>query len=421
VLSGPDDVEQLVADIAAAADPNTQFAALLGVLRHDPAFDPGPDIRRILGDDARSPVERRAAFLALSLSAVAPHAPDFRSTLEELVAVFDDADYEYEKELTALMLHLDVDPVYDLESILADSKAKADLSYAAFYALNVYYRRMNHLSELEELMKKHSTRFKSRRTISHLQALNYQKQGDLKQARRCAKTAVDKLPEHPGVLHHFAQVVVDLRQRDSSAVDDAMLREASEALDGAITLTNEGYARYFATLARLLTLEGDYDGADRAIRDAIDKEDRGNRDYTLLIGEYQAIRLETEFERSMSRLESQGAGLAEEIESVRSESVQMLGLLAAAIAFIVTSTQIATHAANFDRGGRLFLLVIGGVIVVFSAFSLTNALLRAKRHLPGLAALAVGMLLLSYAVFLWSPRNVSAPAKPVAKATTKGR
>jgi tetratricopeptide (TPR) repeat protein len=418
--AGMADVKRLVAKIVKANSASAEFAAALDVLKDEPTLDLAPKLRSIFADDTQLPEQRRAAFLALSVLTLSPRGPDLRTRLAPIVSGHAESEYVYERKLTALMLHLDVDPVAELEPVVADSTESGELRYAAFYALNVYHRRMMELSELQDLMRQYSSEFGKCATLSHLQALNYHVQGNLKQARRCAKTAADDLPEHAGALHHYAQVVVDLRLRDASAVHDATLRDAATALDKAITLTNEAYPRYFATLARLLTLQGDYDSADHAIREAIDKEDRSKRDYTLLIGEYQAIRRATELDRSMSRLESQGSGLAREIESIRSESVQMLGLLAAAVAFIVTSTQIASHAASFETGGRLFLLVIGGIIVVFSAFSLTNTLLRGEYLLRALAALAVGTLLLSYTVFFWSPRSASTPAKPAAKTTAKG-
>src|SRR5436309_2853118 len=137
MLADHGDVEQLVANIAAAGDTQAEFEAALGVLARDPTFDPAPALRAVLVDAKRA---------------------------------------EYERELTALVLGVGDDPAPRLMSMLTTS-SEPTIKYAAFYALNIYYRRLKKLSELSNLISQNAAAFGTHVSFPHLQALNYRVQG----------------------------------------------------------------------------------------------------------------------------------------------------------------------------------------------------------------------------------------------------
>lgn len=189
----------------------------------------------------------------------------------------------------------------------------------------------------------------------------------------CAQRALDVLPERPGLLHTFAQITASLA--DQGKADQPMLDKAEDALRQAISL-EPSYAKYYATLARLLLRDGRYGDANEAVNQAIELEPSDGLHYALRIGDYQDIRMAISFAERSDELAKEYQKVAQELEAARADfraqrtvAFQLLGLLAAIIAFIVTGVQVARQQKLADAAG-LMIVIAASIVAVFAAFRL---------------------------------------------------
>jgi tetratricopeptide (TPR) repeat protein len=322
------------------------------------------------------------------------------------VVSLDDADYEYELALTRVAAGADRDfPTQVREALAGDTGA--DEAYALFYALNIYHRRMKEYSELADLVRQSGDRFRTRATYPHLQSLSYSATGRADQAFQCAAAAKDRAPRHAGILHNYALLVLN-REAAKESPDTKMLEQAQAALDAAMAETRGTYARHHATYARLHVLREEYPAAEEAVDRAIDLEEPGV-DYSIRIGEYEAIRLSGRISKSSRDISRQVLGalnqisetrrsIEERVGAARTETIQLLGLLAAVIAFIVGTTSIAAQLEDFDTSGRLLVLLTASILVIYSGF---GAILDRATWKVGVM-LALGLALGAFSILLWT-------------------
>jgi tetratricopeptide (TPR) repeat protein len=328
---------------------------------------------------------------------------DFVAEIERAVENIDDASYEYERALTRVVTEADDTFEALVRAAFENGKASADQLYALFYALNIYYRRTKQFSSLTRLLTNEGDAYRNRATYPHLRALYCAATRQQEEAFRCANAAREKAPEHAGVLHHYAETIIDREgAKDSPSLE--MLKNAEEALDAALAQTGGTYARHYGTQARLYILRGEFDAAEAAADRAIDLEDRASKDFPIRIGEYEAIKLEGRFARGSRLIADQQQQTLEHLEEVRrsvegsrSDALQLLGLLAAVIAFVVGTTSIAARLQNFSTSGRLLVLFTGSVLVIYAGFGAvyTRGLWRY------LLVMALGLGIGAYSLFWW--------------------
>lgn len=124
------------------------------------------------------------------------------------------------------------------------------------------------------------------------------------------------------------------------------MRAALEAVEGAISsafqLRDEArrhYAKYFATKGRLLALLGRFEDAVSAVEQGVDLENPSLDDYSLRLGEYHDIRERVLFRwyltRVRQRLDDAEKRIQEDLRQLKGNVVELMGLLAAVIAFLV--------------------------------------------------------------------------------------
>ena len=326
---------------------------------------------------------------------------------DELKRLGDESQLAFELRLTDL---IEPDPAraQELRDVVGNRGEDKDVRYAAFYALNIYLRRYKEFAELRRVLEDYGDEFEDRPTYPHLRALYLQAvPGSGAEALHCATRALEKTPDHAGVLHHYAQLLVE-EEEGADAPSEDRLKKAEDALERAIALTEGGYARYFATRGRLLALQGLYASAKQAIDVAIDKEKAGIGDYAIRVGEYQSLKLSIQIREGEHRLgkvlqavSGTQRALQDRLDTTRVESIQLLGLLGAVIAFVVTSSQIATSADSFAQGGRLFTLVGGTIVVIFSAFAFVLQPVGGWRVLRVAIGGAIGVAICAFALFFW--------------------
>ncbi|HEY1833014.1 MAG TPA: hypothetical protein VGG08_01150 [Solirubrobacteraceae bacterium] len=195
----------------------------------------------------------------------------------------------------------------------------------------------------------------------------------LRSGRLFAQRALADLPDRPGILHTLAQIIASLAEQGHA--DELMLDEAEDAVRQAISLEPK-YAKYQATLARILLHEDRYKEAMEAVTEAIELESSAGPHYALRVGDYQDVRMAITFGEASDKLNKQHEAAAKELQEARADLeeqrtlvFQLLGLLAAVIAFIVTGVQVARDQKLSDAAG-LMILIASSTVTVFAGFRL---------------------------------------------------
>jgi len=221
-----------------------------------------------------------------------------------------------------------------------------------------------------------------------------------KLALEYAHRAKEEAQNLPNILHLFTSTVIELAETSAKSVTIINFNEAELSIDKAIGLNGE-YARYYATKANLLSLMGRYSEAKDMIQKAIEIEPSGKNGYALRIGDYQIIRLKIQFLEHSNILGQQHKESVVKLEEVRLRIIELLGILSAIIAILVTSTQ-AGKGMVFNDAARLLVIAGGVILIVFSSYSII--FFREKLRPSQLLVLVFGSLLVF--VFMYLPDNL---------------
>jgi tetratricopeptide (TPR) repeat protein len=233
---------------------------------------------------------------------------------------------------------------------------------------------------------------------------------DIEQALDYARAATEKLPHGPAVLHLMASATAKVAEA-GGAVSDEQYEEAERAINAAIRIDRDlvargkkkdRFARYHATNARLLTLRGRHRDARGQLHKAFELE---SPHAASRIAEYLEIRGQIALAASVGPVKEELNSLAERIEQeaqslrglssdvadqIRLQAVQLLGLLAAVLAFLFTGTEVARNL-DFEDATKLMTVVSGSILIVFSGFSLIFYAEQMTLRRAGVATLAVGI------------------------------
>jgi hypothetical protein len=334
--------------------------------------------------------------------------PDQATSVVDAVSGMEDSDYDYELHLTRLVNEGTATFGSEVQAAFDATSGDSDEAYALFYALHIHHRRRKEHSELAALIRNSGDRFRGRPTFPHLQSLCYVTERRDDEAFQCASEARDRAPRHAGVLNHYASVALSRAEKTESP-DPDLLKHAKEALDTALAATGGVYARHHATYARLHTLREEYAAAEEELDRAVDLEDPG-ADWPVRIGEYEALRLSNraaqlrgEQRRTAQKLDEMRESLENRVGAVRSEAFQLLGLLGAVIAFVVSTSTIAAQLESFDTGGRLIVLLSAAILVVYAGFGAAFGRLTWRHLIVHVAVLGLGFAVGAYAIFWWDP------------------
>lgn len=314
---------------------------------------------------------------------------------------------------------VDVRPL--LDAIVSDDRLSLEVRFKAFYGYLNHARRSLDYTEFDRYYDLHADNFvqfpmswllKSQKSLNHVQA--GERSLDLwTNAEYFAEKARQLLPNHFGVQAHWATVVAAVQ--GALAESDRNLdqiREAIRAQQIALVDSRGEYPRYYMTKAELLRLTGDLDRAMDSIAIAIDKEDSSLADYPVRIGRYEAIRVGIEaerrflllYERSAAELRSlrEGSERAHvELSETRNSMLTLVGLLAAIVAFVTTSTSLTARLQLHDAI-RLIAISSAGIVVVFSSIlwlvSSSTSWTAARKYMMVIgAALILAAVVLAYA------------------------
>ncbi|MFB9236292.1 hypothetical protein ACFFWC_12150 [Plantactinospora siamensis] len=173
------------------------------------------------------------------------------------------------------------------------------------------------------------------------------------------------------------------------------MNEVERFADQAIALSQGRIAHYHEAKGRVLALRGEFDAARASLAQAVELEPRTSRDYLRRLTQYQTTRIRVDLMQERSRWDRAHHRFRTELNEFRAQQLQLLGLLAAVVAFIVTAGNIASQSRGTD-GIRLLLVASGAIGTVFGTFSLVNN--SGLRRVA--AAIVVGLALIGAGIFM---------------------
>ncbi len=285
----------------------------------------------------------------------------------------------------------------ELSGAIRDSNLSTDMRFAAFYCLLQQLRRQYDLDEYRRLVEQQGQEFSTRPLydvvlVDYYMSLVDRSDSHLEEALYHANNARHQLPDVAGVHRQYADVIATRAER-SITVTEGELKDAESAIRRAMELSAHRYGKHSATLARLLVARGCFNEARQQLNRAIEQENSAARDYVLRLSDYQTIRLRIDIAEERARLGRERDSALEEVRGARSETLTLLGLLAAVIAFIVSTNQAVQRTAFADASG-LLVLQAGVILSVFAAYTVlftqTKYLRIAVVLILGLALVAAG-------------------------------
>jgi hypothetical protein len=322
--------------------------------------------------------------------------------IKELRQLPDQVSPEFPAAIRSLVEQVP-EPEAMFGQILNDQKMQHSVRFAALYSVLLRLRREERYNDYTELMRRNEKEFSAEPYFLTFEAVIARLRGAdssaLRSAAEYSRRAARLMPDVAGVVHQLAAFLVEYNE----LIDNPVPRDVAEAEDNverAIALSSGKLAHFFETKARVLALRGDFVGARAAIGEAIELEPRGGLDYSRRIAQYQTTRVRIDIMRERQRWMSSQEQFRSEIDRFRIQQLELLGLLAAVVAFVATAGNIASHTSGRD-GVRLMLALSGSVILVFSSFSLmsTRSIWRvAIAALVGVLLLLLGSIAPGWAV-----------------------
>jgi len=308
------------------------------------------------------------------------------------------------------------------EAILSDCEVDDMVRFCAFCALFNLARRRMDVTRQGNLLAKYSEEFEERHPFfSHLRLLSLSESGVrgreaeiLIAAKRNAKILADNC----GTLNALASAIAAIHEESDYILDSDDITLAKHSIEKALEI-DPTYAKFYATMARVLMIEGKYDSSISLLRRAIDLEDSSNNDYAIRIGKYQFYILQAKEGRRMHEfgeritafnedLELRQKTLTENTEAAIKridasllKNVEFLGLFAAITIFSLGAVQISIALAgiSFLKAGALIIVLMGSILVVFSGFGIIlHGLEKGKRSrnvvvmLLGFVFIGIGLL-----------------------------
>lgn len=317
---------------------------------------------------------------------------------------------EHTREFEEAAVNLANSPESDLETTLrtalSDPKRTETQRYAAFFTLATILRRRGHFSVLLELLDEQQSSFGHFGTFHHMKAMALTGRAephDLPLAIASSDRARDLLPGHPGVLHSYATLkIAELESRIpmSTVITEVEDMATAEEIDGilsAVLLERPHYAKFHASLARLESLRGKHQDAQRFLSRAMELEDPASKDFNLRMVSYNQILSRIVMRESLSTVasETQAATIAAHqahesvksfVDQMQTRYLELLGIFSAIIGIVLTGVQVAA-GMDFADGARLMLMVTGSILIVFSA--ITAVLQRPMSYMLALGGLGV--------------------------------
>lgn len=301
-----------------------------------------------------------------------------------------------------------------LREIYENIENNIDYRFKAFYAHQVNYWRFSKHEQYRENVDKYEEHFESYKHFNNWRAQCHFTLGlagnfdAFESALYYSDKAIKDLPNSPNVLSFKADILISIEELQDVA-DESKVLQAMDLIDKSISILNGKYARHIVTKSRAMSLLGKYTEAKNLINKAIRLEDTSAADYSLRIGEFNATRIGIIVREQKVAANKNTKSILKEVENLKVQLIELIGILVAVIALIITGTQVA-KADDFNTIFPIFLTIGGINLMTFSSYSLIfyREIKRAQ-----IVMLIIGFLLLFAAVIyhrylLYIPPTASA-------------
>ncbi|MEV1017050.1 hypothetical protein AB0I89_28625 [Micromonospora sp. NPDC049801] len=327
----------------------------------------------------------------------ASSAPDRSHLVAALSKVPPPSDAAFPQAIRAVVeAYPDPEPL--LRAALDDHANRSRSRFAALYALLLRLRREERHAEYALVVRDHEDEFGAEPYFHTFRAIVARAKGDLASLRSSveySRQAVAAMPDVAAVTHQLAAFWVEYLERLEDPGPARDLDEVERHIDRAVTLTQGRVAHYYETRGRVLALRGEFEAARAAVAQAIELESRDSRDHLRRLTQYQSSRIRIDLMQERARWAQAHARFRTELTEFKGQQLQLLGLVAAVVAFIATATNIASQSTGVE-GLRLMLVASGAIAVVFGTFSLVNNS-RVRRVI---AAVVIGCAMIGAGLFV---------------------
>lgn len=323
------------------------------------------------------------------------HDPRIVKFLTWLVKTHEEHSHEYHLAIRTFLSSLSLPndrlgdhPVGKLNAIAGDKEMKSRIRSAALATSLAILWRWRDYKQFREVFDKYRSTFQE--GGSSLESLHkgmydlsqVSSPGGLERALESAKEAKEALPNTPGALNLYAEVVAVIGERQRDGVEEGELEQAMASIKKAIE-TDSKYAKYYASRARIRALQGQDDKSYQDIDKAIEIENFD--EHTLWrVNYYEEIRINVRLQqRSMgirqqvdemkdiyqqaNEIKREQERTRNQMAAMRGETLTLLGLLAAVIAFVVSSFQLMSDLQSVEIG-ILMTIMASLILVVFGTF-----------------------------------------------------
>lgn len=272
--------------------------------------------------------------------------------------------------------------INQLQLILDNPNEDINVRFNAYYMLSIFYRRGEHLTKFMNLVDSHSYLFNQYPytyvTLALKKKYTYKKTGEsamLYGAINDANTAVELLPNDPGVCITYAELIIQSLD-DSLTISDSQKQQAFDLILKAMERNRE-YPKYYSMLGRLYFYEGKFNESCKLIEKAIDLETVSDKDSLLRTSQYYFYLLENKSKEMVRQLddklkqnENKSHLIFASLDNIKSKYLELLAFFASILAFIISSINIVVNSNSFTQASAL-LLVMGGVLsITFVLFRL---------------------------------------------------
>ena len=263
------------------------------------------------------------------------------------------SERDLELKVTETAKSLTHENVSSYLDILNNDSKELKERYEAYLVLFTFYRRMKNTAECISLYDKYKDIFDKKFLFLHFYSIILKQTGnkrDLLNSISIARETIKIQPRHAGALHNLAGCLYILVE--SSELDEKerkkYLDESLELVDSAIGMERD-YAKFYGTRAKIQCLRGRFEGAEKDVLIAIDKEDSSANDYGLRISDYLSIKMHINLNKAVNEvLINTKKEIQEVSDDVKKSNLEILSFFVAVISFVIGSITLAKGATTAE-------------------------------------------------------------------------
>ena len=284
--------------------------------------------------------------------------------------------------------------VDEMTRLLSTDSAPSNWRFAALYCLLVRARHLRNFNDFRDLVRQNAAQFSDQPAIlamaAEAESFFAYSTHDLKSVIEQCRNALRRF-DGVGLKLLAAEKLIEVAPSEPQEEQEKLLAEAQSYLDDALA-RYPGTPRYLAVKAQVLARRRRFADARGCIADAIAREDSTHSHYVIRLAKYEAINSEILLFEYSDQLAGRLQHAVHDFEQTRVSLIEIVGLLAAVLALIISGTQIALNVKVATGAG---LLMVVGAVLQFSFIAYSMLLGREVRLARFLIAAGIALALLS--------------------------